>query len=173
DEQTSIHKMVSEKTKEGTLFSVEEAEQAAEHLVTPSEKRVRKPIIKKRRAEKAEKKERKKVAISRRKAKKKGDWVKIELGFAYKNIQLHQGSYTFETHFIGEMVNDSGRNFGIVKFMFSTYDRRGKLVSEEAFQITDFYSGQIKTFQGTVVDGYKDIASHKVRFISAAPTARG
>lgn len=174
-EQTSIHEMVPEKAKEEkdvSLFSVEKAEKEAKRRIARPKIRARRPHVTRRKAEKAEKEAREKVPLTRRKAeKKKDDWVKIELGFAYKDIQLFQGSYTFESHFIGEMVNKSGRDFGIVKFMFSAYDRRGKLISEEPFQITDFYDGQIKTFKGTVVDGYKDITSHKIRFISGAPTA--
>lgn len=162
-EKLDVHKEMQKQTedKDVTLFSVDEAEKAAAgRKVAPSEEKVQGPITT----------EREKVSVKRRKDKE--EWEKIELGFGYKGVTLLQGSYSFETHFVGEMVNESGRDYGIVKFMFSTFDKRGKLITEEPFQITDFYAGQIKTFSGTVVDSYKEIASHKIRFISAAPTAR-
>lgn len=169
--EMGIHKKMEEqKDKDETLFSVEEAEKAAEHRVTPPLEKPRKPTTVEREAEYKDKRGEGRVSVRRRKEKK--EWEKIELGFGYKDVTLLQGSYSFETHFVGEMVNETGRDYGIVKFMFSTYDKRGKLITEEPFQITDFYNGQIKTFNGTVIDTYKDIASHKIRFISAAPTAR-
>lgn len=174
-EQPSTQEMVSGKKKKADLFSVEEAERAVKRPAVSTRKRVKKPSRAEREVRKSDRKARRKALITRHleKEKEKEKWVKIEFGFAYRNVEIHQGSYTFETHFIGEMANNTGRNYGIVKFMFSTYDRQGKLISEEPFQITDFYDGQIKTFTGTVVDGFKDIASYKIRFISAAPTARG
>lgn len=171
-EKTDIHKQVPPRgeNEDKSLYTVNEAEKAAAEKVAPPKKRVRKPLTIKRRAEKEKKK---KVSTSRRKTKKKEEWKKIELGFGYKGIQMLRGSYSFETHFIGEMINESGRDYGIVKFLFSTYDKRGKLITEEAFQITDFYNGQIKEFSGTVIDTYKTIATQKVKFLSAAPTSKG
>ncbi len=162
------------KAPEGTLYSVKEAIEAGKKKkgrVTGKTLAAEQPEPEKKEVEKkpAEKPE-KAVKKSRRTRKKEG-WQKIEMDFAYKDVQLLRGSYSFETHFIGEMRNNSGRNFGIVKFLFSTYNKRGKLITEEAFQITDFYIGQVQIFKGTIVDTYKDIASHRVVFLSAAPTA--
>ena len=172
-EKLDVHKEMQKQTedKDVTLFSVDEAEKAAVgRPVTPSKEKVQGPITTERETKDQDKGEREKVSVRRRKDKE--EWTKIELGFGYKDVTLNQGSYSFETHFIGEMVNGTGRDYGIVKFMFSAFDKRGKLITEEPFQITDFYVGQIKTFSGTVIDSYKEIASHKIRFISAAPTAR-
>ncbi|MEE9200802.1 MAG: hypothetical protein V3V45_05085 [Candidatus Brocadiales bacterium] len=168
------------KTPEGTLYSVKEAIEAGKkkkELLTGKSHATGKPPaaeqpepekkdVEKKPAEKPEK-----TVKKSRKARKKEGWQKIEMGFAYKDVQLLRGSYSFETHFVGEMRNNSSRNFGIVKFLFSTYNKRGKLITEEAFQITDFYIGQVQIFKGTIVDTYKDIASQRVIFLSAAPTA--
>lgn len=169
--------------EEGSLFSVKEAVEADKggihklvekpHAAKPEAKE--KPeVVKEPKAEEKAKEPTAKKRITKRKKKKDKakEWNKIELDFAYKNVQLLQGSYSFETHFVGEMINGSGRDFGIVKFMFSTYNKRGKLLTEEAFQITDFYNGQVKIFKGTIIDTYKRIASQKIRFLSAAPTSR-
>ncbi|MCP4364369.1 MAG: hypothetical protein GY800_03605 [Planctomycetes bacterium] len=176
DEAATLLKQEKRKTvdKEGSLFSVEEAEEAAKFKTAPAKKKVEAAEKPKDAAKEETKKKRSKVSLKRRKdKKKKKEWTEIQLGFAYKDVQLLQGSYSFETHFIGEMINKSDRDYGIVKYMFSTYNKRGKLITEEAFQITDFYRGQIKNFSGTIIDSYQQIASHKIRFLSAAPTSKG
>ncbi len=176
DEAATLLKQQKRKTvdKEGALFSVEEAEKAAKYKTVPPKSKVEAAEKPKDTAEEETKEKRGKVSLKRRRYKKKEkEWTEIQLGFGYKNVQLLQGSYSFETHFIGEMINKSDRNYGIVKYMFSTYNKRGKLITEEAFQITDFYRGQIKNFSGTIVDSYQDIASHRIRFLSAAPTSKG
>ncbi len=175
DEADILQKQLKRKTVdgEGSLFSVEEAESAAGHEVASPKQETKKPAEAERPTEEKEEKKRSKVSLKRRKGKEKKEWTKIELGFAFKDVKLLQGSYSFETHFIGEMINNSDRDFGIVKYMFSAYNKRGKLITEEAFQITDFYRGQIKRFSGTIIDSYQRISSHKIRFLSAAPTSKG
>ena len=176
DEAATLLKQQKRKTvdKEGALFTVDEAEEAATYRTGPPESKVERAEKPKDTAKEETKKKRSKVSLKRRKDKKaKKEWTEIQLGFAYKNVQLLRGSYSFETHFIGEMINKGDRDYGIVKYMFSTYNKRGKLITEEAFQITDFYRGQIKNFSGTIIDGYQDIANHKIRFLSAAPTSKG
>ncbi len=176
DEAATLLKQQKRKTvdKEGALFTVDEAEEAATYRTVPAESKVEEAEKPKDTAKEETKKKRSKVSLKRRKDRKaEKEWTEIQLGFAYKNVQLLRGSYSFETHFIGEMINKSGRDYGIVKYMFSTYNKRGKLITEEAFQITDFYRGQIKNFSGTIIDGYQEIANHKIRFLSAAPTSKG
>jgi hypothetical protein len=112
-----------------------------------------------------------------KKIKKMEKLVTMEGGFAYRNIVLHQGSYAFVTQFDGEMVNNSGINYSIVKFIFSTFDGRGKLLTEEAFHITDFNAGETKPFKGTAVSyegssGFKETASFKIRLKSGVAAAR-
>lgn len=104
--------------------------------------------------------------------KKEEKLVNIEGGFAYKNVMLHQGSYTFVTQFEGDMVNNSGINYSIVKFVFSTYDSRGRLLTSESFHITDINSGQTKRFRGTAVDGFREIASFKITLKSGVAAAK-
>lgn len=107
-----------------------------------------------------------------KKEKKREKWIKVEGGdFAFK-VNLLQGSYAFVTQFEGEMTNNAGLDYSIVKFIFSMYDSRGRLLAEEAFHIIDFRDGQTKTFKGTTVDGFKDIASVKIRFKSGVAAAR-
>ena len=176
DEAATLLKQQKRKTvdKEGALFTVEEAEEAATFRTVPPESKVEAAEKPKDTAKEKTKKKRSKVSLKRRKDKKaKKEWTEIQLGFAYKNVKLLRGSYSFETHFIGEMINKGDRDYGIVKYMFSTYNKRGKLITEEAFQITDFYRGQIKNFSGTIIDGYQQIANHKIRFLAAAPTSKG
>lgn len=107
-----------------------------------------------------------------KKEKKKEKVVNIEGGFAHKNVTLHQGSYLFVTQFDGEMVNNSGMDYSIVKFVIGTYDGRGRLLTEESFHIIDFNNGQTKTFKGTAVDGFKEIASFKIRLKSGVAAAK-
>ncbi|MGR3295191.1 MAG: hypothetical protein ACUZ8A_02995 [Candidatus Bathyanammoxibius sp.] len=176
DEAATLLKQQKRKTvdKEGALFTVDEAEKAATFWTVPPERKVEGAEKPKDTAKEETKKKRSKVSLKRRKDKKaKKEWTEIQLGFAYKNVKLLRGSYSFETHFIGEMINKGDRDYGIVKYMFSAYNKRGKLITEEAFQITDFYRGQIKNFSGTIIDGYHEIANHKIRFLSAAPTSKG
>lgn len=165
----------AEEVKEGSLFSVKEAIEADKggiHKLVEKPHAAKPEVVKEPKAEEKAEEPPAKKYIAKRKNDKEKEWNKIGLGFAYKNVQLLQGSYSFETHFVGEMINGSGRNFGIVKFMFSSYNKRGKLLTEEAFQITDFYNGQVQIFKGTIIDTYKDIASNRIRFLSAAPTSR-
>ena len=112
------------------------------------------------------------VPPEEKKEKKKEKAVNIEGGFAHKNVTLRQGSYTFVTQFDGEMVNNSGMSYSMVKFVFSTYDSRGRLLTEESFNIIDFKSGETKPFKGTAVDGFKEIASFKVRLKSGVAAAK-
>ncbi|HHT9118966.1 MAG TPA: hypothetical protein ACFYD3_00250 [Candidatus Hypogeohydataceae bacterium YC41] len=105
--------------------------------------------------------------------KKKEKWTKAEGGdFAYRDVVLRQGGYTFVTQFEGDMVNNSGMDYSIVKFMCSIYDSRGRLLTEEAFHIIDFDNGQTKHFRGTLVDGFREISSFKIRFKSGVAAAR-
>lgn len=97
---------------------------------------------------------------------KRGKVINIEGGFAYINVKMDQGAYPFVTVASGEITNNSGRDFGITKFTFSTYDRRGKLITEEAFHITDFYNGESRPFKATLVDGFHDIKEFKINFVS-------
>jgi hypothetical protein len=108
-----------------------------------------------------------------KKEKKKEKWTKVEgAEFAYTKLTLAQGGYTFVTHGEGEMINNTGIDYSIVKFLFSVYDSRGRLITEEAFHILDFPNGQQKPFRATLVDGYREIASFKIRFRSAVAAAR-
>lgn len=91
-------------------------------------------------------------------------WVKIEGDFAYKNVRIYQGGYSFTTVYSGEMVNNTGRNFSIVKFTMSALDGRGKPVAEESFHITDFSDGQTRTFKGILLDGYSEVKGFKIKF---------
>ncbi|HHT9154763.1 MAG TPA: hypothetical protein ACFYD5_03010 [Candidatus Tripitaka sp. YC43] len=104
--------------------------------------------------------------------RKKEKWVGIEGGFAYRGVTVHQGSYTFVTQFDGEMINNTGINYSIVKFVFSTHDSRGRVIAEDSFQIIDFKNGKVMPFKGTIVDGFKEIASFKIRLKSGVAAAK-
>ncbi len=103
-------------------------------------------------------------------------WTKIEgADFAYRNIHIAQGSYSFVTQFDGEMINNTGMDYSIVKFTFATFDNRGREHSKEDFHVVDFKNGEIKPFRGTTVaEGYKEfkeIDTHKIKFKSAVAAA--
>jgi len=104
--------------------------------------------------------------------RKKEKWVGIEGGFAHRGVTVHQGSYTFVTQFDGEVINNTGINYSIVKFVFSTHDSRGRLIAENSFHIIDFKNGGIMPFKGTIVDGFKEIASFKIRLKSGVAAAK-
>lgn len=104
--------------------------------------------------------------------RKKEKWVGIEGGFAHRGVTVHQGSYTFVTQFDGEMTNNTGINYSIVKFVFGIYDSRGRLIAEDSFHIIDFKNGGIMPFKGTIVDGVKEIASFKIRLKSGVAAAK-
>lgn len=104
--------------------------------------------------------------------RKKEKWVAIEGGFAHRGVTVHQGSYTFVTQFDGEMINNTGINYSIVKFVFGIYDSRGRLIAEDSFHIIDFKNGGIMPFKGTVVDGVKEIATFKIRLKSGVAAAK-
>lgn len=104
--------------------------------------------------------------------RKKEKWVGIEGGFAHRGVTVSQGSYTFVTQFDGEMINNTGINYSIVKFVFGTYDSRGRVIKEESFHIIDFKNGGIMPFKGTAVDGFKEIASFKIRLKSGVAAAK-
>ena len=104
--------------------------------------------------------------------RKKEKWVGIEGGFAHRGVTVHQGSYTFVTQFDGEMINNTGTSYSIVKFVFSTHDSRGRLIAEDSFHIIDFKNGGIMPFKGTVVDGFREITSFKIRLKSGVAAAK-
>jgi hypothetical protein len=112
-------------------------------------------------------------APEEKKARRMERWIKTEGGdFAYRNVALHQGSYTFVTQFDGEMKNNSGMDYSIVKFAISTFDGRGRLLTTEAFHVIDFNNGQTKPFKGTAIDGFREIASFTIKLKSGVAAAK-
>jgi len=86
-------------------------------------------------------------------------------GFYYGNISFSE-SYGYVDG-IGEMVNSSGKSYSFVTFTMSLYDANNKLIGTGPIIITNFSSGQTKSFDSTIKADIEAADSYKIQFENA------
>ena len=88
--------------------------------------------------------------------------TKIAGGFSYSNVSFKE--QLSMTIVIGEMTNNSNKDYTIANFMVSAYDNNGKLIGTGYINISNFSNGQTKTFEGFVDADYNSISKYKIQF---------
>ena len=84
-------------------------------------------------------------------------------GFLYSNVSISTGM--LGTQCLGEMTNNSGRDYTIANFIVSVYDENEKLIETAYINISNFAKGDKKSFETLLIDSQADqIASYKIQF---------
>lgn len=88
---------------------------------------------------------------------------KIKGGFSYKNVKLTKSMGMVKV--MGEMTNDSGKNFKAASFIITFYDRKGRLLETGDILINSFSSGQTKPFNAYIENlNYESVHRYKIEF---------
>jgi hypothetical protein len=90
------------------------------------------------------------------------DGTEISGGFIYDNVNLKTSYGTTEV--IGEMTNNSERNYQIANFIISLYDESGSLLGTGYINISNFSNGQTKTFRGMLSGTYPNASKYRIQF---------
>jgi len=87
--------------------------------------------------------------------------IKIKGGFSYKNVKLTKSMGMLKV--MGEMTNDSGKNFKAASFIITFYDQKGQLLETGDFLINNFSKGLTKPFTAYIENLiYKSIHRYKI-----------
>lgn len=89
--------------------------------------------------------------------------TKIKGGFSYKNVKLTKSMGMVKM--LGEMTNDSGKNFKAASFIITFYDQKGQLLETGDILINNFSKGQTKPFTAYMENlNYESIHRYKIEF---------
>ena len=84
-------------------------------------------------------------------------------GFFYSNVSISTG--LLGTQCLGEMTNNSGRDYTLANFIVSAYDENEKLIETAYINISNFSKGDKKSFETLLIDSQANqIASYKIQF---------
>jgi len=87
--------------------------------------------------------------------------------FPYKNVSFTEVG--FVTAVIGEITNNSNKNYSMANFLLSIYDKGGKLIGTGDIYINNFLTGQTKTFKAATMPITMDaskVSKYKIQFES-------
>lgn len=87
-------------------------------------------------------------------------------GFSFNNVVVKDSDYGSGTiDAIGELTNDSGKDYSTISFVMSLYDKEGKLLGSNYIILSNFLNGQTKTFDTVILDtDYSSVAKYKIQF---------
>jgi len=89
--------------------------------------------------------------------------AKIKGGFSHKNVKLTKSMGMVKV--LGEMTNDSGKNFKAASFIITFYDQKGQLLETGDFLINNFSKGQTKPFAAYIENLiYESTHRYKIEF---------
>jgi uncharacterized protein YraI len=89
--------------------------------------------------------------------------TKIKRGFSYKNMKLTKSMGMVKM--LGEMTNDSGKNFKAASFIITFYDQKGQLLETGDFLINNFSKGQTKPFTAYIENLiYESVHRYEIDF---------
>ncbi len=88
-------------------------------------------------------------------------------GFFYKNVHFKDSGVGY-IKVIGEMTNNSGKDYLLAHFRISVYDEDDNLLESELIIISNFSNGQTKTFEGYIYTDYdlSQMSKYKIEFDS-------
>ena len=91
------------------------------------------------------------------------DKIPAGSGFFYSNTSITAGP--LGTQCVGEMTNNSDRDYTLVNFILSVYAGNEELLGTAYINISNFAKGDKKSFQGFLIEIKKSqIASFKIQF---------
>lgn len=84
-------------------------------------------------------------------------------GFFYSNVSISTGM--LGTQCLGEMTNNSGRDYTLANFIVSVYDENDRLIETAYINISNFAKDDKKSFEALLIDSQaSQIASYKIQF---------
>ena len=84
-------------------------------------------------------------------------------GFFYSNVSISTGM--LGTQCLGEMTNNSGRDYTLANFIVSVYDENEKLIETTYISISNFAKDDKKSFEALLIESQaSQIASYKIQF---------
>jgi len=89
-------------------------------------------------------------------------------GFSYQNVAFLpfiEGTVKC----VGEMTNSSGKNYEMVFFKLSVYNRGGNLLNTADILVEDFNHGETRSFDTYVNADMSDISKYRLQFESSYP----
>ena len=89
--------------------------------------------------------------------------IKINGGFVYKNVHFKKGSSGF-VYAIGEMTNNSGKDYSYAHFTMSIYDKDNNLLDIGNILICNLKNKQTKSFKTLFSVNYSLIRKYKINF---------
>jgi len=107
--------------------------------------------------------------------KKENGGTKIIGGFIYRNVRIYRGKNyltgeadDYPAMIVGEMTNDSGKNYDTATFNVSVYDRKNHLLAVDSIYINNFMHNQTKSFSGIVSCNCSLVSKYKIDFDSGS-----
>jgi len=85
-------------------------------------------------------------------------------GFYRTNISFKSYEWTDMTEIIGEIINRSGKDYSMIIFIISTYDKNDKLLSSQQFLMNDLENGQKKSFSELIDVKENEISKYSIKF---------
>ena len=82
-------------------------------------------------------------------------------GFFASNVSFSNGDFGCE--WIGEIRNDSGRDYSLANFVLSIYDPSGRLLDTAYINVSSFRAGQTKSFRA-MAGRVPDQVRYKIQF---------
>lgn len=84
-------------------------------------------------------------------------------GFFYSNVSISTGMLGAQC--LGEMTNNSGRDYTLANFIVSVYDENEKLIETTYISISNFAKDDKKSFEALLIESQaSQIASYKIQF---------
>lgn len=85
-------------------------------------------------------------------------------GFTYRSISIRKDEFG-DAEILGEMENQSGKDYGVVMFSISLYDKEKEVIGHELIMITEFKDDSKRTFKEPILNVLLDkIAIYKIDF---------
>lgn len=89
-------------------------------------------------------------------------WTSIGDGFSYRGVRF-SSEYGITTA-LGEVRNDSGQDYEFASFSLNVYDASGSLIAVDTVLLTNFGTGQVKSFDALFTESLDGKASISMSF---------
>lgn len=99
-------------------------------------------------------------------AKKKAAKKLIDIGHGFYVSNLEYKSIVENTIFTGDLENSGGRDYQFVLIKVIAYDKKGKLLGDNALNITGMFAGSTRPFKITLYGvNTRDVADFDIKFV--------
>jgi hypothetical protein len=92
--------------------------------------------------------------------------TRIPGGFSYSNVGFWPAEFLspFKAKVLGEVTNNSGKNYGLALFQVSLYDEENQLIEVCIVRIEPFLLGETKSFVGDLSSDRSLIKRYRIAF---------